>query len=68
MPLREISKDEAEGYEDLCRVVYGMEHKKDNAFLAEAPEGATAYRIMNEWWNSFKVEYYGPKQEMPPAQ
>jgi hypothetical protein len=66
MPLKELSETEAEKYEPIGRTVYEIGELKNSSFLEKAPEGATAYRVINEWWTSFKVEYYKPKQE--PAQ
>jgi len=59
--LKELSEMEAQNYEPVERAVYEIGELKTRSFLEKAPEGATAYKIVAEWDNSFKVEYYkGP--------
>jgi hypothetical protein len=60
--IKEVTEDQAKNYDALCRTVYEIEELKPGSFLEKAPEGATAYRIIGEFWNSFKVEYYGKKE------
>jgi hypothetical protein len=64
MPPKELSEMESADYASLERAVYEIGELKNKSFLEKAPEGAAGYRILNEWDNSFKVEYYGKKEQL----